>query len=485
MVCRPTFSFGAAGSAYEIISTGAIFTHPWGNEAVSLMIQGPMTKLSGRDHWEIGPGKIVVVLRYAQDYDRDKKMLNEMLPASPQVMEDVTRQFWYRSLLPYEGPHQPAFNRSMLVIRGLTYRTNGAILAAATTSLPEAAGESRQWDYRFVWVRDASYAAEALMDAGDPVVCRRFIEFMFNTVDLAGKPLAAPFYRVDGTKSRGEKDLLWLAGYRNSRPVRVGNAATDQVQMDVEGDLLWVVLSYWQHTHNDAFIKEYWWAIATLVSWVALHWETPDASLWEFRDDDDIYTHSQLMCWVALKVGQTLALQVMHDDKTADAWNQVASQVAAGIKADQEASDLPYFTQGHHHRHVDASLLTMPLYGFLSVDDPIFEKTLQHIEEELLHNDFVYRYREDNMGPASYPFTLAGFWLARVYLRKGDLARADALIDAQLRGTTDLGLFAEHVDPRTFGPHGNFPQLFPHAALITTLSERQHVGKGFASPYRP
>ncbi len=482
LVCRPTFSFGAAGSAYEITDSGAVFTHPTGTEAVSLIIQGPMKKLDRRDHWEIGPGKVVVLLRYAQDYEQDKGML--ALPvADPQEMEEVTRQFWHRSLLPYEGAHADRFNRSMLVIRGLTYRTNGSLLAAATTSLPEAVGESRQWDYRFVWIRDASYAAEALLLAGDPVACRRFIEFSLNTVDLNGKPFAAPFYQVDGTRSQGEKDLMWLAGFKNSRPVRVGNAATDQIQMDVEGDLLWVVLLYWQKTHDETFIKEYWWAVSALVDWVAENWHTPDASLWEFRDDDDIYTHSQLMCWVALKTGETLAREAMADPDNAKRWGLAADAVAKGIWEDQKRSGLPYFTQGHHHRHVDAALLTMPLYGFLAVDDPVFVKTRQHIEEVLLHNDFVFRYREDNMGPVLYPFTLAGFWLARVYMRMGEAERADALTAAQMRCATDMGLFAEHVDPHTFEPHGNFPQLFPHAALITTLTERNQMDKGFPSLY--
>jgi GH15 family glucan-1,4-alpha-glucosidase len=225
------------------------------------------------------------------------------------------------------------------------------------------------------------------------------------------------------------------------------------------------------------------WAVTTLADWVAANWHTPDASLWEFRDDDDIYTHSQLMCWVALKVAQTLATEVMQDQDSAQRWGSAADLVAQGIWEDQKNSGLPYFTQGHHHRHVDAALLTMALYGFVAVDDPVFVQTVQHIEEVLLHNDFVYRYREDNMGPVLYPFTLAGFWLARVYMRMGKVERADALIEAEMRCVTDLGLFAEHVDPKTFEPHGNFPQLFPHAALITTLTERNQMAEGFPSLY--
>ncbi|OLZ08347.1 glycoside hydrolase family 15 protein [Sulfobacillus thermosulfidooxidans] len=481
LVCRPTFSFGAAGAAYNITDDGALFSHPGGGEAVKLIIHGPMKKLEHRDHWEIGPGEVTVVLRYARDYQSEQQMLDEPL-TDPHCVEEGTRHFWQRSLLPYEGPYQDAFNRSMLVIRGLTYRTNGALLAAATTSLPEVVGETRQWDYRFVWVRDASYAAEALLLAGDPVACRRFIEFMLNTVDLAGKPYASPFYKVDGTQSSGEKELLWLAGYKNSRPVRVGNAASDQTQMDIEGDLLWVVLLYWQTTHDDTFIKEYWWAIDTLVSWVAENWNTPDASLWEFREDNDIYLHSQVMCWVSLHVGYILAQEVMHLERLAQSWKNVADIIAQRIWDDQKESDLPYLTQGRRHRQVDAALLTLPLYGFVEPGHPVFSKTLERIEAVLVENDFVYRYREDNMGTARYPFTLAGFWLARVYLRLGNLKRADELIAQQLQCATDLGLFAEHVDPKTFEPHGNFPQLFPHAALITTLIERQRLSEDVISP---
>lgn len=484
LICRPTFAFGAAGAAYTITERGAVFTRPFGTDCLELEILGPMTKLAKRDHWQIGPGQVSVVLRYASDCEQERGAAAAVV-GPPDAIQEGTRRFWTRSLLPYEGPYAAWFTRSVLVVRGLTYRTNGSLLAAATTSLPETVGASRQWDYRFVWVRDGSYAAEALLLAGDAVACRRFIEFMLNTVDMVDKPFAAPFYRVDGTVSHGERDLLWLAGYQHSRPVRSGNAATHQIQMDIEGDLLWVILLYWRKTGDDAFIMEYWAVIETLVSWVSRHWETPDASLWEFRDDDDVYLHSQLMCWVSLKVGQTLAARVMRNPEQARGWQQGAEDIRRAIWEDQKRSDLPYFTQGRRHRQLDAALLTMPLYGFVEPDHPVFAQTLAEIEKDLLHRDFVYRYRADNMGPALYPFTLAGFWLARIYLRRGDIDRADALILAQLRGTTDLGLFAEHVDPDTFEPHGNFPQLFPHAALMTTLIERGRIHEGFAAPFDP
>lgn len=472
LICRPTFEFGSTNPAYHITDKGAVFLHPTDSVGLVLTINGPMKKAErGREHWEIGPGQVEVILRYSIDYTRERSML-ERAVADARVVEQATLAFWENSMVPYQGDFADEFRRSLLVVRGLTYRTNGSLVAAATTSLPEVVGQSRQWDYRFVWVRDGAYGAEALLLAGDPVGCRRFLEFMLNTVSLTNKPFSAPFFQVDGIRSHGERELLWLAGYQHSRPVRIGNAATDQVQMDIEGDLMWVVFLYWQKTGDKVFIRNYWWAINALSSWVADNWQTPDASLWEFRDDDDHYLHSRLMSWVTLKVGAVLARRVMNCHDISDQWDHKASDISKAIWEDYKASDRNYFSQGPRHRYVDAALLTMALYGFVSVDAPEFLGTLSEIESSLVDHGRVYRYREDNMGPAEYPFTLAGFWLARVYLRKGDRTRADEIIRAQLDGMTDLGLFAEHIDPATNEPHGNFPQLFPHAALITTLMER-------------
>lgn len=473
MICRPTFEFGATAAAYELLPKGALFSHPYGEDALLLHIDGPMIKEEHRDEWQVGPGRVLVTLRYTNEINHAKQMPEETFSQARHVW-DATERYWHRSLVPYDGPWAPYFQRSILTLRGLTYRTNGAILAAATTSFPETVGDKRQWDYRFVWIRDGAYAAEALLLAGDAVACRRFLEFTFNVIELVDKPFAAPFYKVDGTLSHGEKELLWLSGYKHSRPVRVGNGATSQTQMDIEGDFLWVVWLYWQKTSDAGFILEFWWAIEALVSWVAQHWQTVDASLWEFRDDDDYYLHSLLMCWVTLKVGENLARNVLHDEKKAMVWHDSAIKIYDKIQGIQLQSKLPYYSQGAKHAQVDAALLTMPLYGFLDVNDPIFLETMKRIETDLVENGFVYRYRADNMGPALYPFTLAGFWLARVYLRQGERAKADAMIDGQLRAVTNLGLFSEHVDPATFEPHGNFPQAFPHAALITTLMERAH-----------
>ncbi|MDA8193005.1 MAG: glycoside hydrolase family 15 protein [Thermaerobacter sp.] len=481
LTCRPTFGFGYASAAYQITETGAIFTHPQGAEGIVLIIQGPAKKLVQRDQWQIGPGMVDVVVRHSPNLTQEEEIVTEPCEDGDYV-ERVTDQYWKHGLIPYHGPWADMFRRSLLTVRGLTYRTNGALLAAATTSLPEAVGESRQWDYRYVWVRDGAYAAESLLLAGDPVAGRQFLEFMFNTVSLVGKPFESPFYRVDGTMTRGESELLWLSGFKNSRPVRVGNAASGQLQLDIEGDLLWTLYIYWKVTHDRTFIRDYWWAIEALVDWVARNWDQPDASLWEFRGDDDRYVHSQAMCWVAMAVGAALARDALGRDGVAERWTRTADSIRHAVLDQAQSSARAMFTQGEFHRGMDAALLTLPLYGFVAADHPLFQATLEQIERDLVHDDVVLRYTFDNMGTAHWPFTLAGFWLARVYLRMGDVGRADRIIARQMQLTTDLGLFAEHVDPDTGEQHGNFPQLFPHAALIATLVERQWLVDGRPLP---
>lgn len=481
LCCHPTFGFGYAAASYELTESGALFHHPAGVEAVVLAMRGDTRKLGERDAWRVGPGHVEIELRYGAEWGQEKGELSLPLEDGD-ALEAVTARYWKGALLRYDGPWKEWFDRSILTIRGLSYRTNGALLASATTSLPEAVGETRQWDYRFVWVRDGAYGAEALLLAGDPVACRQYLEFMFNLVDLVGKPYPSPFVRVDGSRAHGERELLWLSGYRGSRPVRVGNAASHQVQMDLEGELLWLLLMYWRMTGDRTLIRDYWWVVDTLVEWLTQHWNDPDASLWEFRGPPDVYTHSQVLCWVGIGAGIALAGEVLNRRDLVRRWKDSQRRVRDHIMASQRASGESFYTQSARSAVVDAALLTLPLYGFVRVDDPLFLGTLRAIEDQLVVDGTVFRYRTDQLGPVRHPFTLAGFWLARVYLRLGEFDKADRLIQRQLELSTDLRLFAEHVDPLSGEPHGNFPQLFPHAGLVTTLVERARLRRGEPLP---
>lgn len=489
--CRPRFHYGLIHASSIPLHHGAIFRNPLDREALIFLINTPNGSWDGVEArvsdgtWHLPPGRYELILQYlADDADRLIEAADIIEEQTSLLVEDIeteslnesmkeTVTYWRHrlDLLPrYQGPHGDAYYRSLLVLYGLTYQTNGAIIAAPTTSLPETIGESRQWDYRFAWVRDGSYAAEALLTAGDHIASRRFLEFLLNCIDLQGKPFQAPFFHVDGTLIRGEHDLAWLPGFQNSFPCREGNAATRQLQLDIEGDFLYTVWRYYEETHDDEFLRFYWHRLKVAITWVEQHSHQKDASLWEFRDQDNYYTHSQLMCWVALSYGARMA-EVVGDHVARDHWRTAAEKVKHTVEHEGYNSHITSYVQSYGGTAVDAALLVMPLYGFCEADDPRFAGTVQRIEQELVKGHWVYRYATDMLGTAAHPFVLATFWLARVYIRQGRLADAEGLIAGILGCRTELGLLGEHADQETGDPRGNFPQGFSHLGLVMTLAE--------------
>ncbi|NMP22932.1 glycoside hydrolase family 15 protein [Sulfobacillus harzensis] len=490
--CQPRFHYGLIQATPTPIEHGAIFRNPLDREALILLIHPDderlfdgVTAQYSMGRWVLPPGRYELILQYiADDEDRLVEAADVIREQTAVLKDDLAHEdlnaaltetilFWRHRLdmLPaYHGPYADAYRRSLLVLYGLTYQTNGAIIAAPTTSLPETIGETRQWDYRFAWVRDGSYAAEALLMAGDHVGSRRFLEFLLNCIDLQGKPFDAPFFHVDGTLIRGEHDLGWLAGYQGSYPCREGNAATRQLQLDIEGDFLYTVYRYYADTHDQEFLRFYWHRIRLAVDWVEANWHQKDASLWEFRDQDDYYTHSQLMCWVALHYGSKMA-DAVNDAERANRWNKAAEKIQHTIETRGFNQDENSYVQSFGGSAVDAALLVMPLYGFCAADDPRFLGTLKKIEADLVKGHWVYRYASDMLGTAAHPFVLASFWLARVYIRLGRTNEAENLIQGLLGYCTDLGLLGEHADQETGDPRGNFPQGFSHLGLIMSLIE--------------
>lgn len=488
---RPRFHYGLIHPAAKAVDSGAIFRNPMARESLVFVVNGKPLLASHKVNkdvhqgiWHLPPGHYELVLQYiADDEDRLVEAADNLIEQSVALEADIahealntslahTMAYWQHrvnQLPPYEGPHREAFVRSLLVLEGLTYRTNGAIIAAPTTSLPETIGETRQWDYRFAWVRDGSYAAEALLSAGNAVACRRFLEFLLNSIDLQGKPFQAPFFHVDGTLIRGEHELDWLPGFQGSVPCREGNAATRQLQLDIEGDFLWSVWKYFDVTGDIGFIRNYWYILQTTIDWVAHNWQQEDASLWEFRDQDARYTHSQVMCWVALHYGADLALAIQEDDKVIAKWRTAADKVRDAIEQHGYNASAGHYTQSFGGDTVDAALLVMPLYGYCEPDDPKFMGTLQKIEDVLLKDFWVYRYAGDMLGSAAHPFVLASFWLARVYIQLERIEDAEKILHGMMKNQTDLGLLGEHADEATGTPRGNFPQGFSHLGLIMTL----------------
>lgn len=475
LTCRPAFGYGAIRPAYHPTPSGMRYTNPHGPELAQLLIQGSHEPTDRVDQWWISPGHATIVLRVSTEQPADIRWLTRPIPQDSDRQWALTQRYWKAAHQPYTGPHAALYQRSLETMRALTYRPTGAPIAAATTSLPEVPGEVRQWDYRYVWVRDSAYAAEALLMAGDTVSARRIAEFLLNAVSPTERVFPAPFLRVDGGVPDGEFELLWLAGHAESRPARAGNGAIHQLQLDLAGSLLWLVYHLNQKQHDLGWLNQYSWAIDALAEWMRHTWSQPDASLWEYRTIRGHHTHSRVMNWAGLVMASELAT-AMNLPERALRWSRVAGRIADGIRQDAQVTGL--YAPRIGHASSDAALLTLPLYGFTDVNDPIFQTTLEAIESQLVVNGLVYRYREDDFGSTRYPFLLAGFWYARVLLRQGRITDADRVIDQHVKLATPLGLFGEHVDPATGDVRGNFPQLFSHTGLVMTLAERQHILEG-------
>jgi len=468
--CRPRFAYGQSLGHLRPTEDGLLWLNPHGSEAVLLTLQGPRPRRVGREQWLLPPGEHEAALLYTPDFAKERSEFTSPMGHPASYLEDALR-YWRQAPMPQGSPAlQGLFERSVLTIRALTVRTTGAVLAAATTSLPEQLGGARNWDYRFVWVRDASYAAEALLLSGDVLAARRLIEFLLSAVQMTGKPFVSPFLRGDGSFRLGERELGWLSGHRDSAPVRVGNAASAQLQLDIEGDLLWALWRYVEETSDHDLPAAYWWAIERMADWTAAHWQEEDASLWEFRDAPRHYTHSLVLCWVALTAAVRLA-EVTGRDAEVEPWREQARLVRELVLRDCLAPDRASFAQRGGLAEVDAALLCLPLYGFVEPDDPLWRQTLRRIEQDLVEGGLVYRYRRDAMGPARHPFTLGSAWLARAYLCEGRDAEARAALDQLAAVATPLGLWGEHVEPTLGEQRGNFPQLFPHAGFVAAVAE--------------
>lgn len=475
LTCRPAFGYGAVRPAYYPTAGGMRYQNPHGPEIAQLIVNGQHQSTGRVDQWILAPGDATVVIRISTEQPADVRWLNRPIPNDFDRQWSTTAPYWLAARQPYQGPHQELYERSLEIIRALTFRPTGAPIAAATTSLPEEPGDTRQWDYRYVWIRDSAYAGEALLLAGNVTAARRIAEFLLESVSPTERVFPSPFLRVDGTLPDGEQDLLWLSGHAESRPARAGNGAVHQLQLDLAGDVLWLIYHLHQQQPNREWLHQYWWTIESLAEWIRHTWSQQDASLWEYRTIRGHHTHSRMMNWVGLECARRMAEWMGYLDR-AERWRRIAERIRETLLAHAEYAGS--FLPRPNSRSTDAALLTLPLYDFVPVDHPHFQATLDLVQSSLLADDLVYRYREDDLGQARHPFILAGFWYARVLMRQGRMELADRIIDRHVDLATPLGLFGEHVDPVSGNVRGNFPQLFSHVGLVITLAERQRIATG-------
>ncbi|MEV0587751.1 glycoside hydrolase family 15 protein [Nonomuraea sp. NPDC050310] len=368
----------------------------------------------------------------------------------------------------YKGPWREAVVRSLITLKALTYEPTGGIVAAPTTSIPEDLGGVRNWDYRFCWLRDATMTLEALIDSGYSDEALAWRSWLLRAI--AGRPQDLQImYGVAGERRLPESQLDWLPGYENSRPVRIGNAAVNQLQLDVYGEVMSCL--YLSRTSGLAADDRAWAIQRQLIAYVEEHWDEPDEGLWEVRGPRRHFTHSKVMCWVAL---DRAIRQVENFGRTGpvERWRRVRDEIHAEICDKGFDATRNTFTQSYGSPEVDAALLLIPLTGFLPIDDPRVAGTVEAIERELMSDGFVLRYpiAEDNdvdgLPGAEGAFLACSFWLVEVRALQGRHAQACELFERLLALRNDLGLLAEEYDPRYARMVGNFPQAFSHVPLV-------------------
>jgi GH15 family glucan-1,4-alpha-glucosidase len=375
----------------------------------------------------------------------------------------------------YEGPHRDLVRMSSRVLKGLTYRPTGAIVAAPTTSLPETVGGERNWDYRFSWIRDSSLTIEALYIGSCPDEAEEFVSFMTSSAGgRAGEGSLQIMYGIGGEHDLSERELPHLRGWRESRPVRVGNGAWDQVQLDVYGELLNSLWLYREklgelHMEIQAFV-------ADLADTAARRWMETDSGMWEMRGEPRHHLSSKVLCWTALDRAVKLAPQLGEHAKTEE-WEAARDEIRAAVLERGWSEEKQAFAQSFDADELDAAQLLMPMLGFLPADDERMRSTIEAIANELTQDGLVLRYRNDEglnadgLTGEEGTFTICSFWLVSCLARAGELERAEALFDQLAGYANDLGLLAEEIDTANGEQLGNFPQAFSHIGLITAAWE--------------
>ncbi len=388
----------------------------------------------------------------------------------PHASLEATQQWWHNwsQHCTYSGPHREPVVRSLVTLSALTYEPTGGITAALTTSLPEEIGGSRNWDYRYCWLRDATFTLYALLEAGFTEEACAWRDWLLRAV--AGSPdNVRPLYGLAGERNLFERELPWLPGYEDSRPVRVGNAAADQLQLDVFGEVMDAL-----HLARRKGLppNEFAWNLQrALAEHLATIWQQPDRGIWEVRGPQQHFTHSKVMAWVAMDRA-VKAVERFELAGPVDKWRKLRDQIHDEVCQRGFSRKRNAFTQAYESEHLDASLLLLPLVGFLPASDPRVVGTIDAIEKHLMRSGFVERYdtdtQADGVAGGEGAFLLCTFWFVDNLHLIDRTDEAEEIFDRLLGIRNDVGLLAEEYDPHAQRQLGNFPQAFSHVALVNT-----------------
>jgi GH15 family glucan-1,4-alpha-glucosidase len=467
--CAPRFDYARRPHTVELTSEGAIFIGP----DSQLTLHGvPAAHADGNDlTWtiDVHPNELVGVMLESNAESPPRALAREELW---ELFESTVR-FWHGWLQAssYSGRWREMVDRSAITLKLMTYAPTGAVIAAPTTSLPERIGGQRNWDYRYTWVRDASFSIAALVGIGMFDEARAFARWLRERVEQHAGEASGPLkimYRVDGSCDLTESQLDHLEGYRGSRPVRTGNGAADQLQLDIYGEALNAIYIAENVTHS--LTHDGWQAVTRVIDWLCDNWDQPEEGIWETRGGRQNFVYGRLMAWVALDRAVRLAVE---NGRPADLARWIRARDAAyrqtvelGWSPDRNA-----FVQFHGSSVLDASLLLTPLTGFAAANDPLWLATLDAIEHDLVSDSLVYRY-DPSASPDGLPdlegtFSICSFWYVDALARSGRLGQARYAFEKMLTYANHVGLYAEEIDP-SGEQLGNFPQAFSHLALITT-----------------
>lgn len=384
------------------------------------------------------------------------------------LMLQRTRAYWMHWAAKTSRPERYGEEvlRSALALKILQFSPSGAFVAASTTSLPETIGETRNWDYRFCWIRDASMTVSTLNRIGHPKMASRFVDWVTHTVRTKDDALQI-MYGLRGEKTLTEETLDHFSGYHGSTPVRIGNAAYHQQQHDIYGvylDVIWQDLC--QHERSPEFLDRIWTHVRAVVRTVADHWETPDRGIWEIRGEKRHFVFSKVLCWVAIDRAIKIA-RILAKDQWADEVSKLRDTIYNSVCEHGWNENAKAFTQFYGSSDLDASNLLMADYGFIDPKDPRFVSTVEQTEKELCNNGLLYRYKNrDDFGEPSSAFTVCSFWMVKALVGVGRTKDARKMFERLLSMANVHGLYGEDLDFETLRHLGNFPQAYSHLALI-------------------
>lgn len=479
--CRPRFNYARSPHTITQTSEHEVIFSSQGDDGLVLRLKSsiPLQHKEGDAYAEftLGAGGLADFL--LEQVNNDSPAPEDLRGFVEQSLFD-TIHYWkdWAGKCNYRGRWMEVVHRSALVLKLMTSYRFGSIVAAPTFGLPEELGGARNWDYRYTWIRDASFTIYALINLGYKKEATAFMQWVEKQCDDIGDAgYLRLMYNIDGRLDLEEIELNHLEGYKQSQPVRIGNGAYDQIQLDIYGELLDSVYLY------DKYVKpisyRFWQNLSRQVDWVCNNWHLPDEGIWEVRGGKRQFLYSRLLCWVAIDRGMRIAQN--HSYPLPPHWQEERDRIFHTIHHDFWDEELQAFVQYKGAKTVDAATLLMPLIRFISPTDPQWLSTLRRIEEELVSDSMVYRYRPDEdvegLAGGEGTFSMCTFWYVECLARAGQVDKATLFFEKMLGFANHLGLYAEQLGIK--GEHlGNFPQAFTHLGLISAaLSLNKELNK--------